>query len=592
MSIDASDFLPAELSAHTTLIPPIVGGEPDPLSQPVTDPSIVLDIDASTAIDSVRAALSADFTDSRARWIHLVANLLTDTHNGLRATLLVHPVSSFRHLLPHEQSNLDSIKNAIDSLDDFFSDCQTSPNDWTTCMRCVERHHLPIAEDDWIANVINCQRVIQAARETVINEGIRTTNLEVSAWLARQRLTAQDVALTNLISVNPPNITDLISDPCVIEWSGHLKEAMKQHLDGLISEEAPTLLTPSIKAQLDAHRAELLEEARAEAHQEGQRLFHAQLQSQQSAALAEAQEAFTQWKADLDAEFSGKREAAREESLQDLAAHKHILTIEAEEQKEQARLESIKGVDRSKAAFACVGRKGHKPDPMGPRPSRSISRSRAASPSPSSSPIALDKTPTKADFTVGMKVDEDASLPVVGGLTNPDMDAQSAGATTCVGRMGPPLGVGDGTPTGPLWEGQRPVEDHTADASPEEALTSGNDGNVAPLSLLSNAQPQVTAPPSTTQVVPAKAESDDERLMHLIGATMGMALQPLQDDMTRLTSDVGHLTRRVDFIESADDGPPGDVGAADPANWGGDDSDANLLSYDAHVLFDPSHWAN
>ena len=592
MSIDASDFLPAELSTHTTLIPPVVGGEPDPLSQPETDPSIVLDIDASTAIDLVRAALSADFTDNRARWTHLVANLLTDIHNSLRATLLAHPVSSFRHLLPHEQSNLDSIKNAIDSLDDFFSDCQTSPNDWTTCMRCVERHHLPIAEDDWIANVINCQHVIQAARETVINEGIRTTNLEVSAWLAGQRLTAQDVALTNLISANPPNITDLISDPRVIEWSDRLKEAMKQHLDGLISEEASTLLTPSIKTQLDAHRAELLEEARAEARQEGQRLFHAQLQSQQSAALAEAQEAFTQWKADIDAEFSDKREAAREGSLRDLAAHKHILTIEAEEQKEQARLESIKGVDRSKAAFAHVGRKGRKPDPMGPRPSRSVSRSRADPPSPSpSSPIALDKTPTKADFAVGMTVDEDASSSVAGGLTNPTLDAQSVGATACVGRMGPPLGVGDGSPTGPLREDQRPVEDHTADASPGEALTSNN-GDAAPLSHLPNDISQVTAPPSNTQVAPAKAESDDERLMHLIGTSMGMALKPLRDDVSRLTLDVGHLTRCVDFIESADDSPPGDVGAADPANWGGDGIDTNLLSYDAHIPADPSYWAD
>ena len=228
-----------------------------------------------------------------------------------------------------------------------------------------------------------------------------------------------------------------------------------------ISASASTLLTPSIMAQLDAHCAQLLEKAHAEACQEGQCLFHSQLQSQQSTALAEAQVAFTQWKVDNDAEFSKKREAAHKESFQDLAVWKHALTIKAEEQKEHTRLELIKGVDCSKATFARVGHKGHKPDPMGPQPSQSVSHSCTASPSPSpSSPIALDKMPTKADFAVGMTVDKDASPPVVGGLTNPNMDAQSAVAPACVGHMNLPLGVfGDGSLPGPLQEGQRPVKD-------------------------------------------------------------------------------------------------------------------------------------
>ena len=281
--------------------------------------------------------------------------------------------------------------------------------------------------------------------------------------------------------------------------------------------------------------------------------------------------------------------AAFTESLRDLAAYKHAITIEAEEQKEHARLESIKGVDRSKAAYARVGRKGRKPDPMGPRPSRSVSRSRAASPSPSpSSPIALDKTPTKADFTVGMKVDEDASLPVVGGPTNPNMDAQSAVAPTCVGRMNPPLGVfGDGTPPGPLWEGQRPVEDRAADASPGEARTFTDNRDVAPLSHLPNVPSQVTAPPSTTPTVPADAENDEARILRLLGSVIG----PLRKDISGLANDVNHLTARVGFLESTDE-VAGDVGAADPANWGTPPPpDINLDSYDAHIPCDPSAWA-
>jgi len=593
--IDASDFLPAEISAHTEFTPPPVGKEPDPLSQPESNPSVVMDIDASTAIDLVRTALSTDFTETRAQWIHLVANLLTDTHNSLCAALLAHPVSLFRRLLPNEHSNLGSINNALESLRDFFMDCHTSPDSWTTCMQCIELHHLPMSEDDWEANVINCQRLIQATRDTVVNDGVRRTNLDIEAWLAGQRVTAQDAAITHLVSDHAPDITQLISDPCVIKWSNRIKEAMSHHLDGLISEEASTLLTPSITAQLDDHRSKLLEEACAEACQEGQCLFHTQLQSQQSIALADAQAAFTQWKMDNDADFTAKREAARKESLWDLAAYKHALTVEAEEQKEHACLESIKGVDHLKAAFARIGRKGHKPDPMGPRPSRSASRFCAVSPPPPSpsSLIALDKTPTKVDFVVGMKVDKDPLLPVVQAVTNLpiSLDAQPAVATTCIGRMDLPLGVGDGTPPDPLWEDQRPIVNRAAGASPGEAHTLADNSNAGMLSLIPDTSSQVITPPSTTLVVPAKAESDEEHLMCIIGSTVGMALKPLRDDVSRLAGDVRHLTSRIDFIESADD-PTGDVGAADQANWGAP-HDINLnSSYNEFLPVDPSIWAD
>ena len=296
------------------------------------------------------------------------------------------------------------------------------------------------------------------------------------------------------------------------------------------------------------------------------------------------------WKADNDTEFSNKHEAAREESLWDLAMWKHALTIEAEEQKEHARLESIKGVDCLKAAFARVGRKGRKPDPMGPRLSWSVSHSRAASPSPSpSSPKALDKTPTKADFVVGMTVDKDASLPVVRGLTTPIMDAQSAVAPACIERMNPPLGVfGNGSPPGPLREGQRPIKDRAADASLGEAHTSDNNSDVTPLSRPPNVPSQVIAPLSITLAAPVKVESNEERLMRIIGA----ALKPLQDDVSHLAGDVRHLTKRVEFIESVDD-PIGDVGAADPTNWGAPhDLDLSDQHYDTHIPVDPSTWAD
>jgi len=196
---------------------------------------------------------------------------------------------------------------------------------------------------------------------------------------------------------------------------------------------------------------------------------------------------------------------------------------------------------------------------MGPRPSQSISRSHVVSP-PSPSPpslIVLDKMPTKADFAVGMKVDEDLLLPIAAqAVIHPPvlMDAQLVVVTTCVRRMDLPLGVGDGTLPDPLWEDQRPVVNRATGASPGEAHTLADNGNVGTLSLTPNASShQVIAPLSIMPVIPVKAESDEERLMRIIGSTISMALKPLRGDISRLAGDVSHLTTRVEFIKTADD---------------------------------------
>lgn len=233
-----------------------------------------------------------------------------------------------------------------------------------------------------------------------------------------------------------------------------------------------------------------------------------------------------------------------------------------------------------KAAFAHIGRKGRKPDLMGPRPSRSVSRSRAVSPpSPSpSSPRALDKTPTKADFVIGMKVDEDTSMPIAQPMINAPVDLSASEiAVARIGREVPPpwegaaLGVGwtqvevaDPSPSTPAASAGLPPPhsggpvpqggDETEGPATHMDIHEDDNGNkVVPLSLTPHSELQVTAPPSTTPVVPARAESDEERLMRIIGSTVGMALKPLRDDVSRLAGDVNHLTSRVEFIENADD---------------------------------------
>ena len=88
----------------------------EPLSQPEPDPSVVLDIDNSTAIDIVRGLLANDFTESRAAWLHPPATILTDITNGVRHTLI------------------------HNSLNDFFSEFQGDADNWSLCYRCMSQH--------------------------------------------------------------------------------------------------------------------------------------------------------------------------------------------------------------------------------------------------------------------------------------------------------------------------------------------------------------------------------------------------------------------------------------------------------------------
>lgn len=87
-----------------------------PLSHPETNPSVVVDIDSSTAIETVHALLFHDFSGpaARAAWLYLVSTLFTDTSNGVRQSLVDNQLPKFRDLSPAEQANLDTLNLAIE----------------------------------------------------------------------------------------------------------------------------------------------------------------------------------------------------------------------------------------------------------------------------------------------------------------------------------------------------------------------------------------------------------------------------------------------------------------------------------------------
>jgi len=78
------------------------GEMPDLLSQPEPNPSVMLDINNSTAIGTVRGLLSSDFVDSHAAWLHLSASIVTDIRNGIRNSLAGNSIEKFRDLTPAE----------------------------------------------------------------------------------------------------------------------------------------------------------------------------------------------------------------------------------------------------------------------------------------------------------------------------------------------------------------------------------------------------------------------------------------------------------------------------------------------------------
>ena len=251
--IDPSDFRVPGRSPITFCRPTnLLTGEN--MSQPASDPSVIMDPDNSVAIDTVRALLSADFVDNRPAWIHLVTSLLSDAQCGIRSSMTSASLRRFNDLSPSEAASLKHLQLALDSLDIFFSDLKDDQEDWTVCMSCVKSFQLPCSEDDWVANLTSCSGSIEDAHKSIIQSAITETHALVEAWIAGQRVMAQDAAVTSLVSDHAPNISELCSDVRVAEWSRRILKAMKHHFMELHVTEASASLPQSLVDRLDAER--------------------------------------------------------------------------------------------------------------------------------------------------------------------------------------------------------------------------------------------------------------------------------------------------------------------------------------------------
>jgi len=383
-----------------------------PLTQPKSDLSIAMDIDDSVAIDRVRAILSSDFTEEQAPWLHLVASLLVDARNGVCDSIRSSSIRKFQDLSPFEKSTLSTLKLALESFETFFHDVQDDAKDWVTCMNYVHMYQLPMSKEEWTVNLTECSHQVEMACKVTVNRAIEQAHIFIQDWVNGECITAQDAAINSLTSEHTPDISTLISDPCLIEWSCRLLEVMKHHFTETLISDASHSLPSSLVGHLDAERQAKLNAAEEDAHADAKCLYKAELLRRQTAALSEASTEFSAWmastltpecqakelascaqaehefvrfKVDMETEFAAKRQAVLVAANDDLTAFQLV----------HAQVpEPCSGDDPSLDKCAC--RTKRRADPIS-RPSCSVSRTRSPSPSPSQK---LDKTPMKADFQV------------------------------------------------------------------------------------------------------------------------------------------------------------------------------------------------
>jgi len=563
------------------------------LSQPDTDPSITLDVDDSAAIDRVRAILAADFTETRAQWLHLMASLIADARNGVRSSILTSSIRKFSDLSPFETSTLRHLKLALESFDTFFDDVQDNAEDWVTCMNCVTSFQLPASKDEWSVNLTECGHQVEMARTLTINQATEEAHVHIQDWVNGERISAQDAAITNLTSSDqPPDISTLISDPRLIGWSRRLLEAMKLHFTETLVTEASHVLPTHLSDRLDAKRQAKLDEARSAARAEAKRLYHAELQNLQSAAMREAAEDFEIWKVDtLIPEWQAKEAAAKAEKLLELDAFKHRIAIETEDHKENARIVVAKSIVHSKSDQRSR-RQECRANPL--RASRSVSHARSPSPSPSRK---LDKTPMKADFQVSSQT---SSAPLCAPVSNhawgragPSVAQEGSGLVPSYttgplsgpGIMQVPVGtLGDAdsglpsTPTSCLPEALPTAAPPVSSSNAPDVMMApaAPSGDACPSSARPVPGPEITSPDSgllpTTSLVdryqsvtpspasPPTIETAEDWMMRLLGSTITAALVPLK-------SSIEDISARLHTVE-------------DTQNWVPSDGDGYLEDFD------------
>ena len=262
--IDPSSFHPHGMD-HSSFCAPSGILDLAPLSQPESDPSVVMDIDNSMAIDQVHALLDTDFTESRATWIHLLMSLITDARNGLLSSIQCSSLQQFSNLSPSERSHLTFLKCSIESLDTFFADTQDDPEEWIMCMGCATSFQLPVLKDDWDTCLSACSGDIAKAHNHIVDEAVAAAHLHVQLWVDGECISAQAAAINSLASNHALDISEVISNPHLIEWSCCLLKVMKYHfMESLVTKATHTLPT-HLSNCLDAECQAKLDMARSDA---------------------------------------------------------------------------------------------------------------------------------------------------------------------------------------------------------------------------------------------------------------------------------------------------------------------------------------
>ena len=564
-----------------------------PLSQPEADPSIVMDIDNSVAIDQVRALLSSDFTNSRASWLHLLASLITDARNGARTSIATSSIRRFADLSTAEQATTSHLKLALESLEIFFTDVQDDPDDWITCMGCIQAFHLPSSKDEWSANLSACSGAVEEARRTIVDQAIATAHLHIQSWVDSERLYAQDAAITSLTSDHAPEIGTLISDPRVVEWSRRLLEVMKHHFTETLVSDASHALPQSLVDRLDAERQAKFNSAEEDACADAKRLYDAELLRRQTATLSAATVDFHQWTSStLNPKFRAKEAEACAQADREFARFKTDLEAESAANRQSV----LKAANGDLAAFQLVHAQVPEPRPDGDdstldkqarrakrranpihRASRSVSHARSPSPSPSQK---LDKTPTKADFQVSQQATVSVTqLAVDKPLVGPDNAKVSVGTLGDAdsGRTSTPSCPGT-LPAAAHLDNQLTSLDVVMTANPARVDTcpsSAEPERAHGTEVTARAALPISVPPDPTHVVPLvepyrsvtpspapppTVETAEDRMMRLLGSTLSAALVPLKASI----EDIG---TRLHAVEDTQNWALGD-GDLEPIDYG------------------------
>ena len=443
-------------------------------------------------------------------------------------------------------------------------------------MGCAKAFQLPFNKNEWDVNLTECSDLASDARKVLLDQAIAEAHIHIQTWVDGERVAAQDAAILHLTADHAPPITDLVGDVRVVEWSCCILKAMRYYFMEQHVTEASASLPQSLIDRLDAKRQAKINSAKEDACADAKRLYHAQLQSLQSAALEEAKQDFEDWKTNtLIPEWQAAEANAKADKLAELNAFKHQLAIETEELKENARIIAAKSLIHTHSDRESRKRDRH-PKPVGV--SRSTLRAHSPSPTPSQK---QDKMPTKADYLL---VSQTVPLCAPGsdharGRARPSIAQEVSKSREILTHVEPLAGAevvkalaGSMTPSCSTSVAALP-----STALPVLPILASSDHAVAMAAPMGDAHPSLAEPSvaSSTRTVeipmsdvclveryqsvtpshasPPPPESADDRMMRLLGASIASALAPVQSSIENISSRLRLVEGKQSWAEMVDE---------------------------------------